>query len=319
MDLSWFVFVGIYGGVVTLVVWPRYWTGRRFLLRWHIGEPDDAQIATAVRYLRRRRLPVVPLLLLTGAVLAALGFAPSGGSPQDGLAFLAALLVALLLAELLPAIRPVPDARPSRPPLVPSYAVRLYATLLAVTVAAALAGLAAQPAADRTLDSLPPNRAGPDGSGIVLADSYRTELANPTGWLIIVTATLAALVVLAVVRIAHSWRADPDERLDLVLRVRTARVGVGLGIAVTAALGTAAVDRLGRLANFVDGNPIDGGAITGTFPVAGPDFPAVAAPPAWLQPWPDLHPPLGLALLIAGILGWAWVANPPRRLPAPAA
>jgi hypothetical protein len=52
MDLVQLAVGGVYAGAVTLALWPRYGTGRRFLRRWYIAEPDDEQVAVAVRTLR---------------------------------------------------------------------------------------------------------------------------------------------------------------------------------------------------------------------------------------------------------------------------
>jgi hypothetical protein len=146
------------------------------------------------------------------------------------------------------------------------------------------------------LNRLPPNEPRSDGSGVMLSEEYRTDLGHAIGWPIVLAAVLVALVVLAVVRQATVRPADRDHRIDLVLRVRSARVAVGTGIALTGALGVAAAERLNHVAAFL----------------ARPYAPV---PPGWLAAQSGIAGALSLGLLLTGLLGWVWVANPPWRRP----
>ena len=325
MDLVQLIIGAVYAGLVILALWPRYGTGRRFLRRWGIAEPDDEQVAVAVRYLRRRRLPIVPLMLVLPLAKTAVGVRPAGDDPLNPFTLLASLLVALLLAESLAglrrpgAVRTAPLVQRSVRDLLPRYAVWLHAMLTAVVAGVALAGLAVQPAVDRALDRLPPNESRPDGSGLVLLDELRAELADPIGWPIVLGAALVAVVAFAVAWRATARPADPDQRIDLVLRVRSARVAVGTGIALTGALGVAAVERMGHIGDLLRGAPTAGPPF-GSYPAGGPAFPAdaiAATEPGWLDVWASISPLLGLVVLLTGLLGWVWVANPPLRSPVP--
>jgi hypothetical protein len=305
---------------VMAALWPRYGTGRRFLRRWHVAEPDDEQIAVAVRYLRNRRLPIVPIMVLFLLAQDTVGVRPGSDDLLNLFTLLGSLLVALLIAELLAGLqRPQGVARTASlvrrraHDLVPGYAVWLHAALTVVTVSVALIGLAAQPAVARALERLPPN----EGSELVLADEYRADLAHPIGWPIVLGTVLVALVVLAVVWRTTMRPADRDERIDLVLRVRSVRVAVGTGIALTGALSVAAAERVSRMGSFLHGRPTVGDPI-GRYSTAGPAFPADTgvALPGWLEVPFGITGALGLILLLTGLLGWVWVVNPPSRLSA---
>lgn len=325
MDLIQVGFGAVYAGAVMLALWPRYESGRRFLRRWDVRHPDDEQIAMAVRYLRWRRLPIVPLMLVLPLAKAAVGVRPAGDDPLNVFTLLGSLLVALLLAESLagwrrPAggLRIAPLARRSAGDLLPGYAVWLHAALTVVVVGMALAALAVQPAVDRALDRLPPNQYGPDGgSELVLSEELRRELASADSWPVVLGAGLVAAIVVATVWRAAVRPADLDPGIDLVLRVRSARVAVGTGIALTGALGIAAVERLSLVAGFLAGHP-RAGPIFGSYPADGPAFPA-ADPTAtgWWDVWSSIGTPVGLTVLLTALLGWVWVANPPLRKPVP--
>lgn len=322
MDPVGAVFVGVMGALLTLALWPRHRAGREFLRRWHVPEPDDEQIALAVRYLRARRWPIVPIMVL----LLLLAQAAGGQLTDDGwlgLSLLGAVLVALLLAEWSAALRHPSGAtrtaslvRRRARDLLPGYAAWLLAVPAGLTISLALAGMAAQPAVISRLHRLPPNEQRPDRSGLVLADEFRAELAHFGGWWIVLATVLVAVVVLAVV-----WRcavrvAEGDDRIDRLLRERSARVAVGIGIALTGALGVAAAERLSTVGAFLNGRPTGGSAsFFNTYPAAGPAFPdgAVADVPGWLPALSDAAGALGLVLLLTGLLGWVWVANPPLR------
>jgi len=137
----------------------------------------------------------------------------------------------------------------------------------------------------------------------------------------VIAIALIAFVVLAVVWRSTTRVADPDDRVDSVLRLRSARVAVGIGIALTGAFGVAAAERLSTVASFLGGRPVAGSAaILHTYPAAGPAFPAdvgAAAMSGWLRALSDVAGPIGLLLLLTGLLGWVWVANPPLRPLAP--
>lgn len=328
MDLVRAAFTGVYAVAVMLALWPRHETGRRFLRRWHVGEPDDEQIAVAVRYLRERRVLMVPFVVLFASVDHVVVGRQYGYDLRYMLTLLGALLMGLLLAESLAGLRRRRGTtrtallvRRRAGDLVPAYAVWLYAGLTVMTVGVAVAGLVVQPAVTAALQRLPPNEQRPDGSGLVLLDESRADLARAVGWPILAGTALITLVVLGVVWRSAVRAAHPDHRVDLVLRTRSARVAVGAGMALIGQLGVEAIERLSIVESFLRGQPQGGiASLLHTYPVAGPAFPADAvttALPGWLHALSPAIGPLGLALLLTSVLGWVWVANPPARLPQP--
>jgi hypothetical protein len=112
--------MGLAGLAILIVLWPGEKHGKRLLVRWGVPDPDAAEVALAVRYLKRRRLWYPWLFLAIPPVLDGTG----AGS------IVATLLLGGLIAELL-------AQRPSRGPrreaeLVPR-------TLLGIVPAWALA------------------------------------------------------------------------------------------------------------------------------------------------------------------------------------
>jgi hypothetical protein len=81
-NLLWVaVIMGLFGLAILIVLWPGEKHGRRLLKRWGVPDPDEAEVALAVRYLKRRRLwypwlflAIPPLLddTTTGSILATL-------------------------------------------------------------------------------------------------------------------------------------------------------------------------------------------------------------------------------------------------------
>jgi hypothetical protein len=117
---------GVIGLVILIVLWPGEKHGKRLLVRSGVPDPDAAEVALAVRYLKRRRL-WYPWLFLA--------IPPLIGDTTLGTLF-ATLLLGGLIAELL-------AQRPSRGPR--REAVLAPRTLLGVVPAwiLVLGGLAA--------------------------------------------------------------------------------------------------------------------------------------------------------------------------------
>jgi hypothetical protein len=92
--------MGLVGLAILIVLWPGEKQGERLLKRWGVPDPDDADVALAVRYLKRRRL-WYPWLYLA--------IPPLIGDTGTG-TFIATLLLGGLIAELL-------AQRPSRGPV----------------------------------------------------------------------------------------------------------------------------------------------------------------------------------------------------------
>ena len=294
---------GLAGLLLVVVLWPTTATGRRFLRRWGVPEPDDRQTAQAVRYLRDRRLLYPVLFLLTPVVAVPVGRALGFGHPDTG-AFrsLATVLVALLLAEAAAALRPVRGARSATlarrhwRDLVPRWAIGVLLGLGAVAVLLAAAGLAAQPWADRVAAAIPAGGVWRSADGAVIgtvSEQHYARIDLPVSLLALVGAVCGLGVVLGVVRLAVRRRSLTDQRVDAALRTRSARVAVGIGIAWMASMVLVAANRL----DFLRG---------------------VGLPQSWSPPapaWLDHTSAAGFLALVAlllGVFGWVWVANPSR-------
>jgi hypothetical protein len=187
--------------VLMALTWPRPVVARRVLRRWgDIAEPTPDQLAVVVRYLRERRLLVLPLMVL--APFTASGVRALIG-PADDLGLyhlLGSLLVAWLLAEVVASVRPRRGAlrTASLEPrgwrgLVPVWAVALH---IGLTVLAIVLG----------------------------------------GGLLISVASTALVVVYGICLLAVLRPATADLEVDQCLRLRSARVAVGVGVLLAALL-----------------------------------------------------------------------------------
>ncbi|MFE9745548.1 hypothetical protein ACFYOT_11630 [Saccharothrix saharensis] len=291
---------GLVGLAVLVVLWPTAAAGRRFLRRWGVPEPDDAQAARAVGYLRDRRLLYPVLFLLVPVAARALGVAHDG---SPAVHHLAALLLALAVAEAVAALRPARGTRTATltrrhwHDLVPAGAI---GALLALGVLAALlaaAGLAAQPWAERVAAAVPDGGVWRSADGEVVAtvsERHYAQVDRPVSLLVLVGVVAGLVAVLGVVRLAVRRRSVPDPLVDLALRRRSARVAVGIGLAWMASMVLVANNRLAFLRAV--------------------DLPWAASPP--VPPWLEHTSTadfVGLVALLVGAAGWVLVANPPRR------
>jgi hypothetical protein len=224
--MTTFVVVGFALVVVVMFAWPTAAAARRMLRRWRVSEPRPDQVAEALSYLRRRRF-WYPWLLALGLFTLA---------PHVDL-LLASVLAALLIAELL-ALRST-RARLRTATLAPRAAFDLVprrpAALLAIlaTVTAILALLAI----------------GIRASVEVEAELVIVELdvvhPDRSAWLLL-GATAACLIAVGVVwQVAVLRPASGDPEVDAVLRIRSARVAVALGLALQALLLAASVQVVG--------------------------------------------------------------------------
>ncbi|MFJ9785139.1 hypothetical protein ACIRSS_36595 [Amycolatopsis sp. NPDC101161] len=93
------LFAGLIGLAILIVLWPGEKHGKRLLVRWGVPDPDEAEVALAVRYLKRRRLWYPWLFLAIPTLL------DDGGVGS----VVATLLLGGLIAEVL-------AQRPSRAP-----------------------------------------------------------------------------------------------------------------------------------------------------------------------------------------------------------
>ncbi|MEO6088932.1 MAG: hypothetical protein ABIQ18_38055 [Umezawaea sp.] len=263
--MEW-VFVGVVGLLLLLLVWPTASSARKLLNTWRVHDPSAEQIDEALTYLRRRRVWYPWFFLATPLVFGWFGSA-NGGYNQALITGLAGLLIAELLA--LWSVRTSPRTTELAPrglfDLIPKWAASLYTLLVLMTEAYAVAGLTGQREAWRQ----------PGGLDGIPGNSY-----GPTPWIIALATAGCLLAVAAVCRLTMIRPTSGDGVVDTVLRTRSARVALGLGIALQGQLLAAAADRI---------------AFYGANPVASHNWVPTAA---WA----------------GSVLAWVWVANPPLKL-----
>jgi hypothetical protein len=209
---------GLIGLVILAFLWPTRRSGIRLLGRWGVSDPTEAELAEALTYLRRRRLWYPWLFLGLGFLVNITGVLP--GNQDNGWSIPAVLLIGALLAELFAQRRstaPVRVAIPVRRGLtdiVPSWALVVYA--IAALGAVVLLGGAL--------------------GGLGWARHWYPNLSARILWIALGAAVLSVLVVWVIVGLALRRPAIAEVRIDPLLRTRSARVPVGLGIATLCAL-----------------------------------------------------------------------------------
>jgi hypothetical protein len=195
--------------------WPGDHQGRRLLARWGVIAPEAAEIGHAVTYLRSRRVWYPPVFAVFGLLA---GLWPGSGQQGGGWGgAVAAVLGGALLAEML-AQRAVRGAH-----RVAVLAPRGVASLVPGW-ALALLGAAALALATIGAGSL---------AGTGWAQALLPRASAPGA---LAAGALTVLVVAGVLTLAVRRPPVGDPRLDAVLRIRSARVATGLGIAVLAFL-----------------------------------------------------------------------------------
>jgi hypothetical protein len=196
------------GLVLLIALWPLPARAVRLLERWGVAEPDGHETNEALRYLKRRRV-LYPALYVAISVATSL-YLPAGAEVLS--TALASLLVGGLLAEIaaLPPRRATnqeasPDQRRVRD-LVPVWSIWTAGVLLA--------GLVAMVAVTAV------------GSGRVL----------PSPWWALLLGFGAAATGIAIVWLAVRRPPTRPNRAVEALRLRSARVGVGLAMAALGAI-----------------------------------------------------------------------------------
>ncbi|GAB3738300.1 hypothetical protein GCM10027598_66510 [Amycolatopsis oliviviridis] len=192
------LFMGLFGLLILIALWPGDKQGKKVLRRWGVDDPSPSDLAEAVRYLRRRRF-WYPWLYL-GLPLLADAAGVRGDSTSS---ILATLLVGALIAEVL-AQRPRKGARREATldrrgvrELIPVWGLVTYA-VIAVAAAAWIA-----------------------------VNQWWAQLGVAAG----VSAVTWLVILLAVRR-----PSTGDSVADAALRVRSARVAAGLGLAAMVTL-----------------------------------------------------------------------------------
>lgn len=277
---------------------PGDGAARAALRRW---APDlDAtptRIAVVRRQLIRQRLPLAVLVLalcwgppLHGALV--------GSRDVDVVAWLLSiswyllvgcLVVSALLAEALATLArprgPVRAAslRPRRAAdLVPRPGLVAFAALASIVLAVAIAAVA------RLRDLSSPSRIDEESLPLRKAAALH---GRPYAWAALIGVLVTVALVAWTVRLATRRPAISDDaELDAALRVRSARVALGLGLAMTGLLAVMSCEALRAAATLLDGPG------SGSF-------------------WADLGDLVGATLALAGLVGWFVVAHPPWRWP----
>ncbi len=198
--------MGLFGLLILIPLWPGRRQGQRLLRRWGITDQSDQDVADAVTYLRRRRL-WYPWLFMAVPSVAAHWF---GVDARDtGWNLLVTVLVGSLVAEILAqrrvraAQRSALLVRRSVGDLVPLWALVVFGLALVVTV---------------------------------------VRLVTIGEWSLLAAALVAMAVAGLVVLLAVRRPAIGRPEVDLAMRTRSARVAVGLGIAVPAWLAGESAD-----------------------------------------------------------------------------
>jgi len=287
----------VLSAVVVGVVRPP--GGAGLLRRWGIVELDGDKARTASRYLRERRVLTLVVMVPALVVVSTLWVNVSTYellSEASMYLVLGSVLVSMLVAEWWAGLRR-PQAstrvavlrRRRVSDLVPTYALVLYLAMTALAIAADVAGSVVRPWAQRMLQRSPPpaERERPFLAG----DLYRDLAAIPPDWPFLAGTAACLAAVAGVVWLAVTRpMATEDDRVDAVLRARSARVAVGLGTALTATITQAALARL-RPQSFL-------------FVQGAPDWVTTAGTALYwvtVLVWP------------LGIVIWIWVTTPPRR------
>ena len=199
------------GGILLLLLWPTARSGARLLRNWGVAEPTSEQGRVARLYLLNRRLLYVVFIILAGP-LGGLAVLVIGRSyfPYVGW-----FLVALLLAELIAMLRPVRGevrvatlARRGIADVVPRWMIAVHL----ITVAATVAGV------------------------VVLETQGGQDMGLGSMWLEIALVVGSAVAVYAVAWFAVARPAVGDAQVDQALRLRSARVMIGLGTMFAATL-----------------------------------------------------------------------------------
>lgn len=208
--------MGLFGLLVLAILWPVPRSGRKLLVRWGVPDPNDEEIATAVRYLKRRRFwyPWLYFGLSYGVDSLRMNAPDSGWLSPLLLVLLSGALIAEVFAQRRTrAPRRVAALRPRElSDVVPLWALVSHAVAVVAAVVVCGGAVAGLPWAARWL---------------LTADFRGIALGVCVG---------SALAVWLIVWLALRRPADGAPRVDAALRMRSANVAVGLGIGMLGAL-----------------------------------------------------------------------------------
>lgn len=192
---------GLFGLIILIVLWPGEKQGARLLRKWGVRNPAADQVSVAVRYLRRRRFWYPWLFLGLPLIPGATNLV---GERNNASSLVFVVLLGGLAAEIL-AQRP--SREPRREAVLAPRGVLDFAPLWTIIV-----------------------------SGLATAAAV-VHLAVLRQWGPLAVTVGAAAVSWIVVLLAVRRPAAGDPEVDLALRVRSARVALGLGTGTAATLG----------------------------------------------------------------------------------
>lgn len=194
------VTLGVVGGAILYLIWPGPKQGMKVLRRWGIAQPSDADVAEAVRYLKRRRIWYPGLFFLLPFLAEAAGM--TGEAASEVWTLVWTLLIGGLLGELF-ALRPTRTRR--------------------TTVLLARRGL---------IDLVPV--LGLAAFGVAVAGGVEAVLARE--WTELGVVVVCALVAVAILVATLLRPVSGSPVVDQALRVRSARLAIAFAIAVPASL-----------------------------------------------------------------------------------
>ena len=196
----------IVGGLLA-VIWPGRRQGLRVLTRWGVDDPGRTEVTDAVRYLKRRRLWCPWMFIAGSALVSSRGDTGAWAATQT---LLSALVLGALVAEVV-AQRPSRGLRRAA-----ALAHRRIGDLVSVWSFAAAAILVV---------------AVVGVSGLAMAGVEWARRLQPDPGPVLVGALAVSAIGAGIVWLTVRRPAVGEPRADNALRLRSARVGVGLTMA----------------------------------------------------------------------------------------
>jgi hypothetical protein len=276
-------------------LWSNYPSGRKMARKWGVPEPTDEQVEEVFRY-RRLRLASYPVLLVVcaGAVEVSQRNQHDQDDQDGALVLVLMFLLGSVIADvvaLLRAKRALPPTRLRLFDLVPRWGVVWYGLLVLATVVSGLVDLQAQP------------HITPELLRTVRDSNSNDEIGVPIIVPLIGT-PLVMLCVAFVLWFAKARSYSADDSVDRALRTRSARVVLGLAMAMQAVLISASSWRMRFVSNYAEA--ADPNQVT----------PAESAVRTWAERTMDLVEPWTSVLGVLTFFCWISMANPVTRTPA---
>lgn len=215
-------------GLLLALFWPTLRSGRRLLRNWGVPEATREQAAVAKTYLLSRRVLYVVFIVVIGQIVR------TYTNDDTSTTYVGSVLAGLLLSELVVAVRPVRGGT-----RVASLSPRTWRSLLTRwSVVAHLITV-----------------------GLVLACSLALMLAGQPFDAVPVIALVSLLAVYGLVRLAVIRPAVGDLEVDTALRIRTARVMVGIGTMLGAQLLSSQLLQLSTVTDLKWARPVSCGTV----------------------------------------------------------